>query len=157
MRFSSSTALLFLGLSALSQGEPTICSRLRTSNHGCELYVKGFDVTGVITEVDLGPMDDVCDCIEACLDKPTTCASYVWKVTADQNHPSRKKNCTLYSDFNFPSAVAIEFDLTSSNDQNINADIITANGNNPHVGGPVPEAFLDPSTMKKPDHDAVSG
>jgi len=158
MRFSSSIVLLFLGLSTLSAGLPKICPHLRNTNRGgCELYVKGFDVTGVLTEVELGPMDDVCDCIQACLDNPTTCASYVWKVTETQMHPTKQKNCTLYSDFNFPSDVTVEFDLNSPNNKNIIPEEIIANDNNPHVGGPVPQAFLDPDTMKKPDNDAASG
>lgn len=156
MRFSSSTVLL-LGLSGLSAALPTICTHLNTADHGCQRYVKGFDVTGVLTEIDLGPMDDPCRCIEACLDRPNICASYVWKVTTAKGVTPRRKACTLYSDFNLPNDVTVEFDLTSSNDSNIFPQVIIANGNNPHAGGPVPEAFLDPDADTKPDGDAVSG
>ena len=157
MRSSSSTVLLFLGLSALSAGLPKICPHLRTNDRGCERYVKGFDVTGVLTEIDLGPMDDVCDCIEACLDRPDICASYVWKVTTAPGVTPEKKDCTIYSDFNLPNGVTVEFNLTSPNNKNILPDVITANNNNPHVGSPVPQAFLDPNTMQHPDGNAVSG
>jgi hypothetical protein len=88
---------------------------------------------------------------------PTTCANYVWKFSTPESVQSGYRTCTLYSDFNLPSAVTLEFDLNSSNNSNINAAEIIANGNNPHAGGPVPQAFKDVNLDTVPDPDAVSG
>jgi hypothetical protein len=126
-------------------GLQRICPGLGTENNGCTRYTRGFDVTGVVTEVDLTfpQIKNECDCIQACLDRPTTCANYVWKFRTAASVKSGHRTCTLYSDFNLPSAVTIAFDLNSPQKQNINAAEITANGNNPHAGGPVPQAFKD--------------
>jgi hypothetical protein len=63
----------------------------------------------------------------------------------------------LYSDFNLPAGVTLEFDLKSPNNMNINAAEITKLGNNPHAGGPVPQAFMDANLNTVPDANAVSG
>ena len=114
----------------------------------------------MVTEVDLTFEDgikDECDCIQACLKRRHTCANYVWKFSSPESAASGHRTCTLYSDFNLPPGVTIEFDLNSPNNKNIGADEIIAEGNNPHVGGKVPEAFLNPDTDTIPDPDAVSG
>jgi hypothetical protein len=120
---------------------------------------KGFDVTGVVTEVDLTfpVVKNECDCIQQCLDRPTTCATYVYKFSTPASVQSGHRTCTLYSQFNLPSDVTLAFDLASQNNKNINGAQITANGNNPQAGGLVPQAFKDANLDTVPDHDAVSG
>jgi hypothetical protein len=158
--------LLALFSSLTSAGQTTICTHLKTGNHGCERYVKGFDVTGVTgvtTEVDLTypQIKTVCDCIQACLDRPTTCANYVWKYSTPASVQSGHRTCTLYSNFNLPSDVSIEIDLSndaaSELNKNINAQAIIQSGNNPQAGGLVPQAFKDANLNMIPDGDAVSG
>jgi hypothetical protein len=61
------------------------------------------------------------------------------------------------SDFNLPSDVTIQFDLKNPNNTNINADTIIEEGNNPHKGGLVPQAFKDANLDTKPDDEAISG
>jgi len=140
-------------------GLARICPYLQTMEGGCIRYTKGFDVTGVVTEVDLTfpQVKNACDCIQECLNRPTTCANYVWKFNSAQSVQSGHRTCTLYSDFNLPSAVTLEFDLNNSNNVNINAQEIIANGNNPHGGALVPQAFKDANLDTVPDPDAVSG
>jgi hypothetical protein len=140
-------------------GLELICPGLRTENNGCIRYTKGFDVTGVITEVDLTfpQIKDECDCIQACLNRPTTCANYVWKFSTAASVKSGHRTCTLYSNFNLPSAVTVEIDLNSPLNQNINAQTITADGNNPQAGALVPQAFKDVNLNTIADPDAVSG
>jgi hypothetical protein len=120
---------------------------------------RGFDVTGVVTEVDLTfpQVKNECDCIQECLNRPTTCANYVWKFSNPESVKKGHRTCTLYSDFNLPAGVTIQFDLNSPNNRNINGQEIMANGNNPHAGGPVPQAFKDVNLNTIPDPDAVSG
>ncbi|KAK9350753.1 hypothetical protein V1505DRAFT_378639 [Lipomyces doorenjongii] len=136
-----------------------ICPGLQTQDNGCIRYTRGFDVTGVITEVDLTfpQVQDECDCIQECLNRPGTCANYVWKFSTSAAVQSGHRTCTLYSNFNLPSDVVLEFDLNSSNNLNINADEITATGNNPQRGALVPQAFKDVNLTTTPDQDAVSG
>jgi len=181
MYFSPAVTVLFLAIGALAGpmafgvrddgrnhdvddhdnegGLKRICPQLNTQDHGCIRYTSGFDVTGVVTEVDLTfpQVKDECDCIQECLNRPTTCANYVWKFSTPASAASGYRTCTLYSDFNLPSGVVVKFDLDSKDNMNINAAEIKANGNNPHVGGAVPQAFLDPPTNSKPDNQAVSG
>jgi hypothetical protein len=110
--------------------------------------------------VDLTYKDGIkneCDCIQACLNRPGTCANYVWKFSTAESVKSGHRTCTLYSDFNLPSQVAIEIDLASPLNKNINADEIIAEGNNPHEGGPVPQTFKDKNLNTIPDDRAVSG
>jgi hypothetical protein len=140
-------------------GLERICPGLKTANNGCIRYTKGFDVTGIVTEVDLTfpQIKNECDCIQECLNRPTTCANYVWKFSTAASVKSGHRTCTLYSQFNLPSAVSIEIDLNSNLNQNINAPTILANNNNPQNGAPVPQAFKDINLNTIPDPDAVSG
>ncbi|OCK81967.1 hypothetical protein K432DRAFT_237235 [Lepidopterella palustris CBS 459.81] len=141
--------------------QPRICqNRLnKVRGDGCIRYVRGFDVTGVVTEVDLTfpQIRDNCDCIQACLDRPTTCAAYVYKFSTAASVASGHRTCTLYSQFNLPADVNIEINLNSTLNKNINAAEITMMGNNPQLGAPVPQAFRDFPTNTIPDNDAVSG
>ena len=70
------------------------CGRGR---HAKLLSEKGFDVTGVVTEVDLKfpEINDACDCIQACLNRPTTCASWVWKFSTADSVMAGHRTCTL--------------------------------------------------------------
>ena len=70
---------------------------------------------------------------------------------------SGRRTCTLYSQFNLPSQVAIEIDLNNGLNKNINAAEIIANGNNPQAGSLVPEAFKDANLNTVTDDDAFSG
>jgi len=142
-----------------SQGLKAICPQLQTVEGGCVRYTKGFDVTGVVTEVDLTfpTVKNECDCIQSCLARPTTCASYVYKFSTPASVQSGHRTCTLYSQFNLPAGVTLEFDLNSGNNVNINAQEILANGNNPQAGAPVVQAFKDANLNTTPDNDAVSG
>ena len=60
-------------------GQKRICPRLETQDNGCIRYTRGFDVTGVTTEVDLAfpQVKNECDCIQECLKGLGTCANYV--------------------------------------------------------------------------------
>jgi hypothetical protein len=102
-------------------------------------------------------VQDECDCIQECLNRPTTCASYVYKFSTPASVQSGHRTCTLYSQFNLPAGVTLEFDLNSGNNQNINAAEIMALGNNPQAGAPVPQAFMDVTLSTTPDPKAVSG
>ena len=136
-----------------------ICPNLKVSDKGCIRYVKGFDVTGVVTEVDLTfPLiQDECDCIQQCLDRPTTCAAYVWKFSTPASVQSGHRTCTLYSQFNLPTDVTIDINVNSTLNENINAPELLQMGNNPQTGAPVPQAFKDINLNTIPDPDAVSG
>jgi hypothetical protein len=98
-----------------------------------------------------------CDCIQKCLNNPTTCANYVYKFTSADSVRSGYRTCTLYSDFNLPADVTVELDLNSPKDVNIGAGFITAEGNNPHVGSLVPQAFMDINLNTTADPQAISG
>jgi len=140
-------------------GLKRICPNLRTMDGGCIRYTRGFDVTGVVTEVDLTfpTVQNECDCIQQCLDRPTTCATYVYKFSTPASVQSGHRTCTLYSQFNLPNDVTIDYNLDSNLNANINGAEILANGNNPQKGGPVPQAFKDINLNTTPDKDAVSG
>jgi hypothetical protein len=120
---------------------------------------KGFDVTGVVTEVDLvyPQVKTECDCIQECLNRLSTCANYVYKFSTPASVKSGHRTCTLYSDFNLPTGVTLDFKLNSMLNKNINAAAIRSGGNNPHAGGLVPEAFKDVNLDTEFDPDAVSG
>jgi hypothetical protein len=162
--------------------------------------VKGFDVTGVVSEVDLTfpeinglspfPLEknfqktipnafaciDACDCIQACLDRPGTCAAYVYKFSTGDAVLSGHRTCTLCkfrfsfplqlssdlqvsidSQFNLPANVTIEIDVSNENNTNINGDELVANGNNPQAGAAVSMTFMDFNLNSTQDNDAVSG
>jgi len=114
--------LLALLSSVTNAGQATIYTHLNTGNHGCERYVKGFDITGVTTDVDLTypQIKTVCDCIQECLNRPTPCASYVWKYSTSDSVKSGHRTCTLYSNFNLSQDVAIEIDLSSDPEASLN-------------------------------------
>ena len=157
-------------------GLKRICPGLRTMENGCvrckscrpitpvhiclqPTDTKGFDVTGVVTEVDLTfpTVKNECDCIQQCLDRPSTCANYVFKFSTPASVQSGHRTCTLYSQFNLPSAVVIDLNLNSTLAKNINAAEIMLLGNNPQAGAPVPQTFKDVNLNTIPDTDAVSG
>lgn len=71
--------LLALSSSVANASQATICNHLKIGNHGRERYVKGFDITGVTSEVDItySQVKTVCDCIQECLNRPMICANYV--------------------------------------------------------------------------------
>lgn len=133
-----------------------------------ELDVRGFDVTGVTTEIDLKfpQIKDECACIEACLDRKNTCNNYVYKFTDAASVESGYRTCTLCiihpflclllldSNFVLPPDVTIEFDVNSAN--NVNIQPLSAM-NNPEAGGLAPEAFKDKKLNTTFDDDAVSG
>ena len=159
-------------------GLKPICPHLnKTGEHGCIRYVRGFDVTGVVTEVDLtfpeiqgrffshhshplhmiNKISDACDCIQACLNRPTTCAAYVWKFSTPASVTAGHRTCTLYSQFNLPAGVTIEINTASTNNSNINAPELIANGNNPQAGALIAPTFMDVNLNTTVDHHAVSG
>jgi hypothetical protein len=123
------------------------------------LDTRGFDVTGVVTEVDLTfPLvQNVCDCIQQCLDRPTTCASYVYKFSTPASVLAGHRTCTLYSQFNLPADVVLDFNLNSTLNVNINAAEILMMGNNPQKGAPVPQTFMDVNLNTTADNDSFSG
>jgi hypothetical protein len=112
---------------------------------------QGFDVTGVLTEVDLTfpHVKTVCDCIQACLDYPGTCANYVWKFPDAAAVKSGYRTCTLYSNFNLPANVTVK--VNEKHSMNIKKV-----GANPQMGGLVPQAFSD-EKQTCPDDEAFSG
>ena len=61
------------------------------------LDVRGFDITGVTTEIDLTfpEIRDECDCIRACLGNKTICNNYVWKFSTPTSVSSGYRTCTL--------------------------------------------------------------
>jgi hypothetical protein len=128
MHFTSTTLLSLLILTSASALTPRaaavgltpICPGLKTVDKACIRYTSGFDVTGVVTEVALAfPLiKTACDCIQQCLDRPTSCATYVYKFTSPAAVASGHRTCTLYSQFNLPSAVTIDVNLTASVDVN---------------------------------------
>jgi hypothetical protein len=112
-----------------------------------------------VTEIDLTfpEVKNECDCIQECLDRPGICANYVYKFSTPASVKSGYRTCTLYSDFNLPADVTIDFNLASPLNKNIFKKKIMQGGNNPHAGGLVPQAFKDIHLNTIPDDDAVSG
>jgi hypothetical protein len=131
-----------------------LCPGLDTMDHGCLRYTRGFDVTGVITEVDLTfpQVQSACDCIQECLNRPNTCAAWVYKFTTPQSVQSGHRTCTLYSQFNLPTDVTVEVAVSAST----NVQLLQP-GNNPQTGSTVPQAFKDINLNTIPDNDAFSG
>ncbi|CAM6127408.1 unnamed protein product [Calypogeia fissa] len=163
MKFSAALVVaicvLAIGVAADDSAQPRLCPSLKVEDNGCIRYVRGFDITGVVTEVDLTfpTVTTVCDCIQQCLKRPTTCASWVYKFSTMASVQSGHRTCTLYSQFNLPSQVNIEIDLNSNLNKNINAAEIIANKNNPQLGAPVAQAFKDANLNTNADNDAFSG
>ena len=114
----------------------------------CQRSVFGFDITGVTNFVQF-PTTSACQCMLSCFSQSGTCASWVWKFTGP--HQSTRV-CTLYSDFNFPSATTLGISLTTSS----GLGVIPA-GSNPQAGGLVPHCTLDGSSNGTPDSSCVSG
>jgi hypothetical protein len=133
-----------------------------------ESDVRGFDITGVTTEIDLRfpQIKDECACIKACLDSKGTCNNYVYKFTDAASVESGYRACTLCiihrfrrclsldSNFVLPPNVTIEFDVNST--MNVNIQPLSPM-NNPQAGGLAPEAFKDKNLNTTFDDDAVSG
>src|SRR5579859_7092669 len=110
--------LTFVTAAVVRRGDdwqPRICPELPVKGGGCirctppgnvtNLDVRGFDVTGVTTEIDLKfpQIDSLCDCIEACLDRNVTCNNFVWKFSDAESVESGHRTCTLCT---FPSYFA---------------------------------------------------
>ncbi|KAB8265396.1 hypothetical protein BDV32DRAFT_144686 [Aspergillus pseudonomiae] len=131
-----------------------ICPGLKTVNNGCIRYTRGFDVTGVTTEVDLKfpHVKNECDCIQECLKRLDSCANYVWKFSTPESVKSGHRTCTLYSNFNLPPKTNLDFNV----DKSTNIQLLSPE-NNPQMGGLVPQAFKDQNLNTTPDPDAVSG
>jgi hypothetical protein len=127
MFFQLLLALLFLLVAGAippvierDDSQPRICVGLPVRGGGCIrcnsssyvrhqeltiLDVRGFDITGVTTEIDLGfpQIKDECECIMACLDSKGTCNNFVWKFTNTSNVLSGHRACTLCIIPLFPS------------------------------------------------------
>ncbi|RSH80121.1 hypothetical protein EHS25_007323 [Saitozyma podzolica] len=154
-------AATFVGLASAGDSsdddkchQPILCKdkfKTKTENNGCIRYTQGFDVTGVLTEVDLTfpKVQTVCDCIQACLDYPGTCANYVWKFPDAAAVKTGHRTCTLYSNFNLPANVTVKVNEKHSVD-------IKKVAANPQVGSLVPQAFSDVA-QTCPDDEAFSG
>ncbi|KAL4889418.1 hypothetical protein BDV59DRAFT_210343 [Aspergillus ambiguus] len=153
MHFSIAVILSMVAASAIAsqddRSQDKICPNLNTQDRGCIRYTRGYDVTGVLTTVELPQIRNACDCIQACLDRPDTCASYVWKF----NEPtSDRRTCTLYSNFNLPSGVDVLYNPTEVPGVNQGLNPISEN---PQIGGRVPRATKRNGT--EIDREAVSG
>jgi hypothetical protein len=98
-----------------------------------------------MTEVDLSfPLiQNERHCIQQCLDRPTTCAAYVWKFNTPASVQQSHRTSTLYSQFNLPSDIAIEINRNRTLNKNMNAKELVAMGKPPR---PVP-ACPRPSRM----------
>ncbi|KAF9888517.1 hypothetical protein FE257_008624 [Aspergillus nanangensis] len=132
-----------------TSGQDKICPSLKTQDKGCVRYTRGFDVTGVLTTVTVPGIENVCDCIQACLDRPETCTNYVWKFAEPT---SSRRSCTLYSNFNLPSGVDVLYNPTEVPGVNQGLNPISSN---PQIGSLVPKATKPNST--EIDEQAVSG
>jgi hypothetical protein len=81
----------------------------------------------------------------------------VYKFSTPDSVKCGHRTCTLYSQFNLPQGVTVEFDLNSPNNTNINGAEILRNNNQPQTGALVQQAFKDAGLNTVPDLDAVSG
>ncbi|KAJ3194791.1 hypothetical protein HK101_001910 [Irineochytrium annulatum] len=137
---------------ASSDDTSLICPHTIPSQpHGCRLFVRGFDITGVTTEVDLTIADGIvteCDCLARCSASSSQCVSWVWKFTDNSGH----RTCTLYSNYNLPSAVTLAYNVQNS------TDILKLQAaNNPQAGSTIPQCTVDGQAGSKPDPDCFSG
>jgi len=129
---------------------------LKVPDHqsGCVRYFQGFDMTGVVTEIDLyfktDGINSACDCIAACLNRIDICTNWVFKHTFS-DLDSGKRSCTLYSTTNLPTAVNLGYNLTDSQNFEILQD-----QNNPQMGALAPYTFRD-AANKVRDPFGVSG
>jgi len=137
----------YVGGERIQPGLKAICPHV--VEEGCVRYFQGFDITGVTTEVDLTIQNGIfspCDCLAACKLRNTTCDNWVWKFT----DPSGHRTCTLYSSFNLPSGVTIQYNAQSS------TNILNLQpGNNPQAGSTIPQCTLDGTNGVDPD--CISG
>jgi hypothetical protein len=110
----------------------------------------------VTNEVDLTfpQIKTKCDCIQECLNRPDTCANWVYKFSTSASVLSGHRTCTLYSNFNLPKIVSIFIDISSDLTQNIG---LLTPSNNPQIGNLVPQAFKDVNLDTVPDDEAFSG
>lgn len=123
------------------------------ANRNRSIDTQGFDITGVVTTLELSFPDvkNVCDCIQECLNRPGTCANYVFDFHDADAIKSGHRTCILYSNFNLPSDVTVVF--APDDPQNMNIQTLE---DNPQAGGPVPQAFTDDQGTV-PDDGAFSG
>lgn len=123
------------------------------ANQNRSIDTQGFDITGVVTTLELSFPDvkNVCDCIQECLNRPGTCANYVFDFHDADAIKSGHRTCILYSNFNLPSDVTVVF--APDDPQNMNIQTLE---DNPQAGGPVPQAFTDDQGTV-PDDGAFSG
>jgi hypothetical protein len=151
---ASASAAGTRGLWYSNGGLQKICTNLKTADGGCIRYVQGFDVTGVVTEVDLTfpAVKNVCDCVQQCLNRKGTCANWVYKFSTPDSVKTGHRTCTLYSNFNLPADVVIDVNVQKSK----NVQLLQA-ANNPQAGGLVPQAFKDRNLTSTPDDQAYSG
>jgi hypothetical protein len=121
--------------------------------NGCVRYVKGFDITGVTNTVQYTFNNDnitnACDCLKKCFEHSETCANWVWKFTDGSGY----RTCTLYSNFNLPPSVTIDFNLNTS----VNIGVI--GGGSPQAGGLVPhcQLFNQNGSPYGSDSECISG
>jgi hypothetical protein len=114
---------------------------------------QGFDVTGIVTTVEFffPEVRTVCDCIQKCLDNPTTCANYIWDFHDPSDITRGHRTCVIYSNFNLPSNVTVVYAPNDPN--NVNIQVLEATQQN---GSTVPQAFTDVNGTV-PDDKAFSG
>ncbi len=120
---------------------------------GCVRYFQGIDMTGVVTEVHLFARDGIhsaCDCVGACLNRPSSCTNWVFKHTFMAGDEG-KRSCTLYSSPNLPTNVTLAYNLANSTGFEL-----LQPANNPQAGALAPLTTLD-QAGKLPDKYGVSG
>lgn len=152
-------AALFVAVSATTKHDEDtkdvriLCKGLKTEDNGCIRYTQGFDVTGIVTtlEITFPEVKTVCDCIQACLDRPGTCANYVWDFHDADAINSGHRTCVLYSNFNLPSNVTVVY--APNDTQNVNIQVLE---DTVQAGSLVPQAFTDLNGTV-PDDKAFSG
>ncbi len=114
---------------------------------GCHRYVRGFDITGATNESNQGQMASPCDCLAACIASSDTCSAWVWKYTSSGQSD---RSCILYSNFNLPPSVVLEYDTGASQNQGTIS-------NNPQHGGYLAKCTTDGSRSGTHDKLCISG
>jgi hypothetical protein len=114
---------------------------------------QGFDITGIVTTVQFffPEVKSVCDCIQKCLDNPTTCANYIWDFHNATDIANGHRTCIIYSNFNLPSNVTVVY--APNDPQNVNIQFLE---DTVQMGSTVPQAFTDVNGTV-PDDKAFSG
>ncbi|RSH83061.1 hypothetical protein EHS25_005771 [Saitozyma podzolica] len=130
-----------------------LCPGLQTEDNGCTRYTQGFDITGIVTTVQFffPEVKSVCDCIQKCLDNPTTCANYIWDFHNATDIANGHRTCIIYSNFNLPSNVTVVY--APNDPQNVNIQFLE---DTVQMGSTVPQAFTDVNGTV-PDDKAFSG